>query len=329
MKEKIKNFFKNNYGYIIFLVLFYLILNFRLPYVIYAPGGAIKLDDRVKIEDEYSSEGSLNMAYVTTYRATPVTLLISVFNNNWDVINIEDYTYEDMTYEESFKRDQLELQEALDNATLSAIKLAGKDYEITKEYNRVIYITDEANTTLKLDDLIVSINDIKCDNFNEIKNYISQLNAGDEVNINIIRDDEEMSASATLYDLNGPIIGIATTSEYEYTTDPTVDIEFKSSEGGPSGGLMTSLEIYNNLIEEDLTKGRNIIGTGTIDIDGNVGEISGVKYKLAGAVKSKADIFICPMENLEEANKLKEDNNYDIIIIGVSTLSEAIERLSE
>ena len=52
---------------------------------------------------------------------------------------------------------------------------------------------------------------------------------------------------------------------------------------------MMSLAIYNALTNNDLTKGRLIVGTGTIDENGKVGEIDGVKYKLKSAVNKKAD----------------------------------------
>ena len=88
-----------------------------------------------------------------------------------------------------------------------------------------------------------------------------------------------------------------------------------------------SLSIYNKLVDEDITKGRKIVGTGTIDTDGNVGEIGGVKYKLLGAVKSKADIFLVPYENYDEAIRYKNENNYDIKIIKVATFDEALNTL--
>ena len=91
---------------------------------------------------------------------------------------------------------------------------------------------------------------------------------------------------------------------------------------------MLTLTIYNAISGEDLIKGRNIAGTGTINLDGTVGEIDGVKYKLMGAVKVNADIFIAPSgDNYEECVKLKRDNKYKIKIIGVSTIEEAIEKL--
>lgn len=62
-------------------------------------------------------------------------------------------------------------------------------------------------------------------------------------------------------------------------------------------------------------------------MEGNVGEIGSVEYKLAGAVKGKADIFICPIENLEAARKYAKEKNYDIMIVGVSTFDEALQTL--
>ena len=91
-----------------------------------------------------------------------------------------------------------------------------------------------------------------------------------------------------------------------------------------------ALQIYNYLTEEDITLGRIISGTGTIDENGLVGQIAGVKYKLKGAIKNKADIFIVPIgKNYEEAINEQEKNNYNIKIIGVSTLDEAIKHLKE
>ena len=82
-------------------------------------------------------------------------------------------------------------------------------------------------------------------------------------------------------------------------------------------------------MKEDITNGLKIVGTGTIDLDGNIGSIGGVEYKLKSAVKKKADLFIVPLgENYEEVLKLKKENNYDIEILGVSTFDEVIDYLN-
>ena len=93
---------------------------------------------------------------------------------------------------------------------------------------------------------------------------------------------------------------------------------------------MLSLAIYDYLTNEDIARNRKIVGTGTIDSDGKVGSIGGVKYKLKGAVKNKADIFIVPDgENYEEVMKLVNENNYNIKIIKAITLDNVIEELKK
>ena len=82
-----------------------------------------------------------------------------------------------------------------------------------------------------------------------------------------------------------------------------------------------------SIIYIDLKKGRKIVGTGTIDANGNVGEIGGVKYKVLGASREKADIFFCPKENYEEAINTNNKYNLKIKIVKVETLEEAINYL--
>ena len=112
-------------------------------------------------------------------------------------------------------------------------------------------------------------------------------------------------------------------------TDKNIEFKYSSNESGSSGGLMSTLEIYDSLVEEDITKGLKIAGTGTINYDGTVGEIGGVKYKLAGAVKKKADVFLVPSNNYQEALELKEKNNYDIKIIEAKDFKSVLKSLEE
>ena len=84
------------------------------------------------------------------------------------------------------------------------------------------------------------------------------------------------------------------------------------------------------LTNKDITHARKIVGTGTIDSEGNVGEIDGVPFKLKGAVKAHADIFLAPAgKNYDEAIKLAKENNYKIKIYSVSTFDEALNILEQ
>lgn len=66
--------------------------------------------------------------------------------------------------------------------------------------------------------------------------------------------------------------------------------------GAPSAGLMFTLEIYNQLVEEDLTKGHEIAGTGTINEKGEVGPIGGINQKVVVASDAGAEVFFAPNE---------------------------------
>ena len=68
--------------------------------------------------------------------------------------------------------------------------------------------------------------------------------------------------------------------------------------------------------------------TYTIDEDGNVGAIGGVKYKMLGAQKDGADIFFVPKENYDEAKKVYKKNNLSFELVMVETFDEAINYLN-
>ena len=116
---------------------------------------------------------------------------------------------------------------------------------------------------------------------------------------------------------------------FDIESNVNVQIDSKASESGPSGGMMMALMAYNAVTKQDLTNGLKIVGTGTIDLDGNVGEIGGVKYKLMGAVKNKADVFFVPVENYDEAIEVKNKKKYDIEVVKVATLKDAINYLEK
>jgi len=325
------NKIKEYKSFIIIFILFLLFYFIKLPYYINAPGGLMDVTDRVVIEDSYNVEGSLNMAYVTEIRATIPTIIVSLFNKNWDVLKEDDVTYENETIEDTYYRDHLLLEESVNNAIIVGFTKAGKKVEIVSSKLLVTYVDGEALTNLKLGDEIINIDGKEITSATEINDVISKKEVNDEIVLKVISDKKEVTKTATLREENGRVvIGILATEKKEIETIPEVELKFKKSESGPSGGLMTALSIYNYLTEEDITKGKTIVGTGTIDENGNVSSIGGVKYKLKGAVKNKAEIFLVPNgENYEEAIKLKEQNDYKIEIIGISTIDDALNYLMD
>ena len=201
------------------------------------------------------------------------------------------------------------LEEANANAIINAYTLAGKSVNIKSNDYKVIYVSSESDTDIKIGET---------------------LEVGEKVDVKVLRNDKEVDCYAKLINLDDEkVIGLYLVNVYDYEVDPEINLKFKWNESGPSGGFMLALAIYDRLIPEDLTKGRKIVGTGTIDSEGNVGEIGGVKYKLMGAVKNKADIFFVPKDNYDEAMKTKNKYKYDIDVVKVEKLEDAITYLKE
>ena len=324
----LKKFIKENYKFILSLLFIFIFFFYELPFVIYRPGGTVDLSKRVLVENGYKSEGKLSMSYVSMMKGNIPFVLLSFLIPNWDLVKTEKITYENESLEETIETDKIFLEEGLDNATISAYQLAGKEIKIIDVDPVIVYIADDAKTDLEIGDQIITIDNKEFDFLNELQGYISSLTKDSVVEIRVLRDDKEVLCHATLFEMEGILkIGISIANKYEIETNPKVTIETKESESGSSGGLMTALSVYNALVEEDITKGKNIVGTGSIDIDGNVGEIGGVKYKLLGAEKKHADVFLCPVENYEEAKNIQEKNHLKVNIISVKTLQEAVEAL--
>lgn len=327
--EKIKKFIIENYKQLLIITLIFALFNFSLPYSIYTPGGMINLDKRIKSADKiYESVGSINSTYVSMVKGTIPMLLLSKILPSWDIVSNEDLTLDNENIKETLKRDKIHMQEAISNATLVAFSAANKEINITSSENLITYISEDAKTNLKLYDNIIEYDNIKFSSFNIFKDYISNKNIGDKILFKVIRDKKIVDAYAEVIEINNESkIGLMSVTINEYESNPKISVKTKSSESGGSGGLMTTLAIYNAITPTDITKDRIIAGTGTIDEYGDVGEIGGVKYKIAGAEKQGADIFLCPEENYEEAKNFTEKEGYDIIIVSIASFSEAIEYL--
>ena len=158
-----------------------------------------------------------------------------------------------------------------------------------------------------------------------MQDYITSKKIGDKIIFLVSRNNKKVNCYAELVDINGIAkVGVSAVVVNDYESNIDIDIKSKRTESGSSGGLMMTLAIYNALTKDDITKGRVVAGTGTIDNEGNVGEIGGVVYKLSGAVKNKVDIMFVPKENYEEALNYKKKHNFDIELVSVSTFKEAL-----
>jgi len=329
--ENIKDFMKNNWSYLLTFGIILAIFLIKIPYQVEMPGGIIDLNNRVTIngEEVEDTEGSFNMAYVSVVQGSIPYSLLSFIIPDWDLVKSSDVKMDNETVEEANKRDKLYLDQSKNYAIVAALETAGIKYEIKNKVNYVAMVSEDSKSDFKVGDHILEVDGKTLFDINELTDIISNTDVGDTLTFKVKRDKKEVEVNAEVYeDEDKHYIGIFVITNFDIDSELDVKITNKSSESGPSGGLMMALMTYNAITGKDLTNGKKIVGTGTISLDGTVGEIGGVKYKLMGAVKNKADVFLVPAgDNYEDALKTKEEKGYDIEIVSVETLKDAIEYL--
>lgn len=323
---KIKRFIKENYRFLLLMMLIVLFFNIRLPYYIMAPGGTINITDRVVMEDyKKDNNGSINMLYVSEYEGTPASILMAKLRN-YDIESNKERQISNESVKEINRRNTIMRDNSLDIATMVAYRESGREITIKEKKNIVIART--LDNGLEVGDIILSVDGMSCDDVSEIKKVINRKEEGEYVTFKILRNNKEKEIkSKIVLSENTKVVGVVIITEYDYDISPKIDIKFKNSESGSSGGLMLTLTIYNAICDEDIIKNRKIAGTGTISNDGTVGEIDGVKYKIMGAAREKVDVVFVPTANYEEAVMVNNKYKYNLNIVRVDSFKETIEYL--
>jgi PDZ domain-containing protein len=94
--------------------------------------------------------------------------------------------------------------------------------------------------------------------------------------------------------------------------------------GGPSAGLAFTLAILDALSNGKLTGGHKVAATGTIDPQGDVGEVGGVQEKTAAVEKAGAQVFFVPKAEYADAEGVAHGS---LKIIPVTRLGQVLETL--
>src|SRR5690625_2900475 len=273
-------------------------------------------------------------------QATPIQYLWAKVLSYHEIQPLEEVRPKGMTNEE-YRHAQLRMMEnSQESSTVVAYEAANE--EITIEYNGVYVVSVRkgmpAEGKLEMGDHIMGIDDQTIEEADDLINYIDQKQAGDQIKLDVKRNDEllEIDLSLETFTENDNKVGMGIELVTNRSISVNPDIHFSSGNiGGPSAGLMFALEIYDQLIEEDLTKGYQIIGTGALDYNGNVQRIGGIDKKVVAADKAGCEIFFAPYEagaedsNYELAKKTAEDIGTDMEIVPIDTFQEAITYLEE
>lgn len=340
-----KNKIKIIYGVVTILTLVFLFL--PLPYFIEAPGTTEDLRDFVTIEGKKdSAKGSFSLTSVSFMPATPIRILIAQFDDFQDVLSKKELMGTQSSSEyESIQR--FYMQTSQNMAKLNALSQANLDYDFN--FLGVYVMAIEKNSSFKdvlqVADTVTKVNNKSFDNSEDLVNYVQSQKVGSSVEITFEQNNEEKTAKGKIIKLSSGNSGIGITliNHTEITSNPSIEIN-AGSIGGPSAGLMFTLEIYQQLSGKDLRQGLDIAGTGTIDSEGIIGRIGGIDKKIATAVKNNADVFFAPDDkitdemkkadpdiktNYQEALAAKKKLGADIKIVPVKTLQDAIEYLEQ
>lgn len=325
--------------FFILLILMFLTL-YRLPYYIYKPGTADALDPVVKVTDGFESEGDMHLVTVRGGQATPLQYLWALLDPYQEIRLLSEVFPEGISQEEYFQAQLQMMESSQESSTVVAYKAANEEINISYNGVYVVSVVNgmPAEEVLQIGDKITAVNQREVDTAETLIDLVDQQIDAEKIKLTIERNEEEMEVEVGLapFPENPERIGIG----IQLVTDREVTVEqelnFSSGDiGGPSAGLMFSLEIYDQLTEEDLTKGYQIAGTGEISYEGKVLRIGGIDKKVIAADREGCDIFFAPNEggaensNYQKALETAEEIETSMKIVPVDTFEEAINYLED
>ncbi|MCH1623897.1 SepM family pheromone-processing serine protease [Fredinandcohnia quinoae] len=323
---------------LIILILLVLGTFIKLPYYVTKPGLAQELEPIIDVENGYEVEGKFMLTTIRMGQANIFSYGWAKLNKYYEIYPINQIRKDNESDEEYNNRQLYYMEDSQESAITVAYKYANKPVS-TK--NHGIYVMQvvkgmPAADDLKPGDRVFQVDGIEIKDQNEFIEYVGNKKENEKITLTFEREGKEQSVTIPIVpfpDIPDKIgIGITLITDKEVISDPKVTIDTEKI-GGPSAGLMFTIEIYNQLIKEDLTHGLNIAGTGTINSDGIVGPIGGISQKIVAADNSNVDIFFAPNENgkpnsdYEQALETAKDIKSDMKIIPVDTFEEAIKYL--
>jgi len=344
--QRIKHFIDRNAIKIIVISTIALLISIVLPLPLYAeqPGSAKNLSEHVEVAGKKPKiDGSYMITAVGMRRVNLWGAIGAIMDPHQSLMS-EDDALGGASMQQDQALNALYMTSSINQAKVNAYREAGLDY---KRIFKGIYVLNvQANSNfadvLSVGDTITAVDDKKFNSTHNFQNYIKEKPI--DTNIKLTYEHEGTSKDATRKTIslggkdNQSGIGIILAEDTEIQGTPEIEADLGAI-GGPSGGLMLTLEMYDAMTPEDLAKNRQIAGTGTIDPKGNVGEIGGIDKKIIAARDAGAKIFFAPYvqpnaeykkimgdtpTNYELAKKTAEKYAPDMTVVPVRTLNEAI-----
>ena len=194
-------------------------------------------------------------------------------------------------------------------------------------------------------DRILAVDGVEVATLAQLSEQLAGRSAGESVDLRIRRPDVgELDVTVELStapeEPERTIVGFVPfdTSTVDLPFDVSID---SGAIGGPSAGLAFTLALIDQLTEGDLTGGRDVAVTGTIDLEGNVGPIGGLEQKVSAVHQNGVEVFLVPSSQFElqepfEGEVPGEICRYDclldagdgeVVLVPVADLQEALVAL--
>ncbi len=307
----------------------------EVAYYAVGPGPVEEVGPLVSISggvETFESTGEFVFLTVVLDEVTVLEFLDAAIDSRVDLQPRDAIRPSGVSSEELRESNRRSMEESKQRAVFVALTRLGYEAELSGDGAVVIGLVEDspAAGSLEADDVIVGLNDEEIAMATDAVAAVSRLAPGDVVSITLRRagdDGEERVVDTEVVLGEHPdepergFIGIYLDTVNSIAEFP-VDVEIDSRNiGGPSAGLMYTLGIMDLLSEEDLTKGRLVAGTGTIDNEGRVGPIGGIRQKTFAAIATGAEYMLVPAANAEEARQAAGD---DIEVVDVATIDDAL-----
>jgi len=305
-----------------------------LPYRLISPGGATAVEDVVHIEGTqvFEHKGSVLFLTVSVSSEDPnaYTVLSGWLDDDVDVIK-EDELLQGRTQKQEERLNQVAMTSSQLIATKVALERLGYAVPVTGTGAVVTSVEpgSPAEGELEVGDVITAVDGTPVQLADDVGAAVRARLPGMPVTFTVQRRDETTTVTvttraATVGDFAGqPQVGVASVTkdaDFEFPVDVRIDT---GDVGGPSAGLAFTITILDELSPGNLTGGKKIAVTGTIEPDGAVGEIGGVAQKAVTAERAGARLFIVPAAEADEAR----DHADGMKVVGVRDLNEALTAL--
>lgn len=217
-----------------------------------------------------------------------------------------------------------------DIAAAIGAQAAGVETELVTEVVVVeVIVGSPAHGRLTPGDAVLAVNGSPIVAAEELQAITRDSQEGETLTLTIRSGDEVRDVALAPAFFHGsedqPRLGLAIETAVDELRLPfDVRLAEGTRIGGPSAGMMVALTVYDLLSDENLLAGRTVVGTGTIDADGRVGPVGGVREKMRAAAAYGADLVLVPAMQLDEALAGAPDG---LTVVGIATMDEALAAL--